>query len=142
MAFTTCGLDTNPSVGRFISEDPLGFGGGDVNLFTYVKNNPINRIDPRGTNTIAIGGTIGGLVGGPPGAVIGAATGAVVGVIIAGVIVRNWTTNPPVSKDKKDAEEDCHEECAHHLGKDDCSQGFPYTNCMKECMARKGFRFP
>ncbi len=40
----------DPSVGRFISEDPLGFGGGDVNLSAYVRNNPVNRIDPNGLN--------------------------------------------------------------------------------------------
>jgi RHS repeat-associated protein len=38
----------DPNVGRFISEDPLGFGGGDVNLYAYVQNNPVNRIDPFG----------------------------------------------------------------------------------------------
>jgi RHS repeat-associated protein len=38
----------DPGVGRFISEDPLGFGGGDVNLFGYVRNNPVNWIDPFG----------------------------------------------------------------------------------------------
>jgi RHS repeat-associated protein len=38
----------DPAVGRFISEDPLGFGGGDVNFFAYVQNNPVNRIDPFG----------------------------------------------------------------------------------------------
>jgi RHS repeat-associated protein len=38
----------SPATGRFISEDPLGFGGGDVNLYAYVGNNPINRIDPFG----------------------------------------------------------------------------------------------
>jgi RHS repeat-associated protein len=36
------------SVGRFISEDPKGFDGGDVNLSAYVGNNPINAIDPLG----------------------------------------------------------------------------------------------
>lgn len=36
------------NLGRFISEDPIGFAGGDVNLFAYVKNKPINRKDPRG----------------------------------------------------------------------------------------------
>ena len=38
----------DPVVGRFISEDPLGFNGGDVNLYAYTGNNPINRIDPLG----------------------------------------------------------------------------------------------
>jgi RHS repeat-associated protein len=33
---------------RFISEDPMGLGGGDTNLYTYVKNSPLMRIDPLG----------------------------------------------------------------------------------------------
>jgi RHS repeat-associated protein len=32
----------------FISEDPIGFNGGDTNLYRYVGNNPINFIDPTG----------------------------------------------------------------------------------------------
>jgi RHS repeat-associated protein len=35
-------------VGRFISEDPIGFAGGDVNLYGYVRNSPIALIDPFG----------------------------------------------------------------------------------------------
>ena len=38
----------DPQVGRFISEDPIGFAGGDLNLYVYVKNNPIMFIDPFG----------------------------------------------------------------------------------------------
>ena len=38
----------NPATGRFISEDPLGFGGGDVNLYVYVGNNPVLFVDPWG----------------------------------------------------------------------------------------------
>jgi RHS repeat-associated protein len=38
----------DPEVGRFISEDPIGFEGGDVNLMAYVGNQPVNRIDPSG----------------------------------------------------------------------------------------------
>lgn len=34
--------------GRFISKDPIGFAGGDVNLYGYVQNNPIGWIDPWG----------------------------------------------------------------------------------------------
>lgn len=37
----------DPQVGRFISEDPIGFKGG-VNSYRYVRNNPIRFIDPLG----------------------------------------------------------------------------------------------
>ena len=38
----------NSSTGRFISEDPIGFGGRDLNLYRYVGNNAIRFIDPSG----------------------------------------------------------------------------------------------
>jgi RHS repeat-associated protein len=38
----------NPQLQRFISEDPLGFAGGDVNLYAYVNGNPIGFRDPFG----------------------------------------------------------------------------------------------
>lgn len=38
----------DPNVGRFISEDPIGFEGGDVNLMAYASNNPLLNIDPTG----------------------------------------------------------------------------------------------
>ncbi len=43
----------DPKIGRFISRDPLGPAGG-VNLYSYVNNNPINRVDLLGlySNTI------------------------------------------------------------------------------------------
>ena len=34
--------------GRWISEDPSGFAGGDYNLYRYVGNNPTNATDPSG----------------------------------------------------------------------------------------------
>jgi RHS repeat-associated protein len=36
------------NVGRFISEDPIGFNAGDANLYRYVGNSPTNFIDPSG----------------------------------------------------------------------------------------------
>jgi len=43
----------NPATGRFISEDPLGFGGGNPNVYAYVGNNPTNFLDPFGlTNCV------------------------------------------------------------------------------------------
>ncbi len=38
----------DPKVGRFVSEDPIGFDGGTVNLYEYVGGNPVNWIDPTG----------------------------------------------------------------------------------------------
>lgn len=38
----------DPNLGRFISEDPVGFEAGDVNLYGYVGNDPLNYYDPMG----------------------------------------------------------------------------------------------
>lgn len=38
----------DPSAGRFLSEDPLQFRGGQANFYAYVGNDPSNWIDPRG----------------------------------------------------------------------------------------------
>jgi len=38
----------DPAVGRWISEDPLGFGGGDTNVNRYVGNASVNGVDPSG----------------------------------------------------------------------------------------------
>ncbi len=41
----------DPDLGRFISEDPLGFEGGDPNLHRYVYNRTTTLTDPTGTVT-------------------------------------------------------------------------------------------
>jgi RHS repeat-associated protein len=38
----------NPTLGRFMSEDPKGFDAGDYNLFRYCHNDPLDRVDPMG----------------------------------------------------------------------------------------------
>jgi RHS repeat-associated protein len=56
----------DPSRQRFLSEDPVGFQAGDLNLFAYVFNEPTAFVDPTGTQ-------------GLPGAAIGGVWGAVSG---------------------------------------------------------------
>jgi RHS repeat-associated protein len=38
----------NPTLGRFMSEDPKGFDAGDYNLFRYCRNDPLDLTDPMG----------------------------------------------------------------------------------------------
>ncbi len=53
-------------LGRWTSKDPIGFSGGDNNLYGYVLNDPINLVDINGTDPwgAVIGGVVGGVVGG------------------------------------------------------------------------------
>jgi len=61
----------DPSAGRFISQDPIGFSAGDVNLYRYVGNAPGDATDPLGKSPTLISGGIGAGVG----AVVGGAIG-------------------------------------------------------------------
>ncbi len=90
------------NLGRFISEDPIGFRGGDINLYGYVKNNPLRFRDPLGLQTnpaypicvagwTAVGGTVGFGAGGGfgalagPGGVLTIPLGAYVGAGVGGL---------------------------------------------------------
>ena len=51
-----CGRSSHydPETGRWTSKDPIGFDGGDTNLYGYVMNDPVNLVDPHGTFALAI----------------------------------------------------------------------------------------
>ncbi|NTV30028.1 MAG: hypothetical protein HGA80_08125 [Candidatus Omnitrophica bacterium] len=40
--------DYDPATGRWTAKDPIGFNGGDVNLYGYVEDDPVNLVDPMG----------------------------------------------------------------------------------------------
>lgn len=66
--------DYNPSTGRWMQKDPIGFGGADSNLYRYVGNDPVNFIDPEGLFGFFVGGKLQGVIG------VGGGGGIVAGV--------------------------------------------------------------
>ena len=44
----------NPMTGRFIQQDPIGFAGGDLNVYAYVGNNPVLFRDELGLQATCV----------------------------------------------------------------------------------------
>jgi RHS repeat-associated protein len=53
--------DYDPDVGRWTAKDPIGFEGGDTDLYGYCLNDPVNWVDPFGLWTFKEGVTDEGL---------------------------------------------------------------------------------
>jgi RHS repeat-associated protein len=53
----------SPALQRFISQDPLGLGGGDVNTHAYTGNSPTNLVDPTGQFAFLVPMAVGCLSG-------------------------------------------------------------------------------
>jgi RHS repeat-associated protein len=54
-----------PTLQRFLSEDPIGFAGGQANLYSYSSDNPTNLADPSGlcSQQLSVGGILGSAIG-------------------------------------------------------------------------------
>ena len=85
----------DPAVGRFVSPDVIDIAG-DINLYRYVNNNPVNYIDPAGTLLFTtVGAVVSGLVsavragfqGGSAVEIWAATCGGVVSGAIAGAAI-------------------------------------------------------
>jgi len=52
--------DYDAQTGKWTAKDPIGFNGGDTNLYGYVLGDPVNLIDPEGLSfQVIVGITIG-----------------------------------------------------------------------------------
>lgn len=69
-------------LGRFIGEDPIGFLGGDINVYSYVRNNPLQFNDPLGLCNPIVGALVGGAIGLNVGAALGALAGFGLGTLV------------------------------------------------------------
>ncbi len=58
--------DYEAVTGRWTAKDPIGFGGGDSNLYSYVGQDPVNLVDPSGeiVPLVVAGALVGGAVAG------------------------------------------------------------------------------
>ena len=84
--------DYDAEVGRWTAKDPIGFGGGDPNLYGYVLADPVNLYDSSGNAAhILVGAAIGAVVAGagaakdPNASVLSVGTAIVVGGFFGGL---------------------------------------------------------
>jgi len=45
--------DYDPTTGRWLAKDPIGFASGQINLYAYLNNDPVNHRDPLGLTVYA-----------------------------------------------------------------------------------------
>jgi hypothetical protein len=83
--------EMDPSTGAWTSEDPTGFGGGEVDLFVLESNNTLRFLDPMGTN---LWGKAGGFVAGIGITIIAGGLGGFSGAGVA-VLVQPIKKTPP-----------------------------------------------
>lgn len=79
--------DYDTRTGRWTTKDPIGFGGGDANLYAYVFNDPVNNIDPSGLSAQSVALCF----------LKGAAVGAAGALVVGGAAVLLTTLGAPVA---------------------------------------------
>jgi len=82
--------DYDAQTGRWTAKDPIGFNGGDSNLFAYVGGDPINAIDPLGLLPSSCTATPqSAVICGDAGGAMSPASGAANAT--GGLVIKAWT---------------------------------------------------
>ena len=141
----------DPKIGRFISEDPVSFRGGDPNFYAYVWNNPTGYIDPTGTSGLETAGAGGyqvakgllatkalagagasgtGTAAAAAGTSAGAAAAAVAGAAVAGIALGtafDQLVVRPIQEEMQRCAESAEEDCFRRFKnqRDRCFERFP-----------------
>jgi RHS repeat-associated protein len=80
--------DYDPATGRWTGPDPVGFAGGDADLYRYAGDDPVDASDPSGESPGGCAaGFLAGLAGGPLGSLLGLGAGC----------YASWGSSPPAS---------------------------------------------
>ncbi len=53
----------DPRVGRWLTEDPTGYSAGDMNLYRYCGNSPVDLVDPSGLCYSGLVGSVASAIG-------------------------------------------------------------------------------
>ncbi len=83
--------DYSPLTGRWTVRDPVSFNGGQLSLYNYAGNDPVNTVDPSGlgpyyrfgSGLLAIGGGVLALMAAPAILAVGTTGAAIVGTFVA-----------------------------------------------------------
>lgn len=90
----------DPTQGRFLSEDPLGYSGGDLNFYTYVRNLPLMLTDPLGQSPVIGYGMLVDLITFYVGALcnFGNCVGTLYAGVVKGFIEKSPMANLPLNE--------------------------------------------
>lgn len=100
----------DPSLGRYITSDPIGLAGG-INTYAYVGGNPLRYSDPYGLSPIVnhtLTSIYTGRIPGPFGPICGP----------EGSVIARWI--PDVNPQACSEHDSCYDDCAKNCGSNEC----------------------